>query len=52
MMQGNLDSSGRRSLNKLHHCGNGGADFFYWRSTAVEAGAANLQSIGHMCSKT
>ena len=46
MMRGNLDSSGGRPLNKLEHCGNDGVDFFYWRSAAGAADAANLQSSG------
>jgi len=46
MMRGNLDSSGGRPLNKLDHCGNDGIDFFYWRSAAGAADAANLQSSG------
>lgn len=46
MMRGNLDSSGGRPLNKLDHCGNDGVDFFYWRSAAGAADAANLQSSG------
>jgi len=46
MMRGNLDTSGGRPLNKLHHCGEDGVDFFYWRNSAGAADAANLRSAG------